>query len=330
MNLRFKGEIMPNLVRAILGGVAGLLLSGLGTNEAAAQYPARPIKLIVGFGAGGPTDIPARFIADKLSTILKQNIVVENKTGATGMIATRYVVSQPHDGYTLLLCTHYEAINAVLSKEPGYQMSDIAPVSLVSKYYHGVTVSNSLPVSSLEQFVEYAKARPGEVSYATVGSASPQEIVALQFGKLAGISMTRVPFRTGPQAVPDVIAGRVHLYVGPTLAVIPLYRDKKVKLLAVTSPERLKEISEVPTLTEKGLNYSAFGWLGFCAGSKTPKEIVDLLNRHIASIVATPEYRSLIEKGGAIPTSSTPQELQKILSETANEASSTTHKLGLK
>jgi tripartite-type tricarboxylate transporter receptor subunit TctC len=242
------------------------------------------------------------------------------------MLATRYVISQPHDGYTLLLCTHYEAINAVLGKEPGYEMTDIAPVSLVSKYYHGVTVSNSLPVSSLEQFIEHAKARPGEVSYATVGSASPQEIVARQFGKLAGISMTRVPFRTGPQAVPDVIAGRVHLYVGPTLAVIPLYRDKKVKLLAVTSPQRLKEIPEVPTLVERGLNYSAFGWLGFCAGSKTPKAIVELLNRHIVSIVATPEYRNLIEKGGAIPTSSTPEELQQVLLQTANESGSAIHK----
>jgi tripartite-type tricarboxylate transporter receptor subunit TctC len=217
----------------------------------------------------------------------------------------------------------------VFSKEPGYQMTDIAPVSLVSKYYHGVTVSNSLPVDSLERFIAYAKARPGEVSYATVGSASPQELVALQLGKLAGIKMTRVPFRTGPQAVPDVIAGRVHLYVGPTLAVMPLYRDKKLKLLAVTSPQRLKEIPEVPTLVEKGFNYTPFGWLGFCAGAKTPKGIVERLNRHIVSIVATPEYRSLIEKGGAIPTSSTAEELRKILADTAEEAGSTIREFGL-
>lgn len=306
-----------------------LMLVGLWTTSASAEYPVRPIKLIVGFGAGGPTDIPARYIADKLGAILKQNVVVENRTGATGMLATRYVVSQPHDGYTLLLCTHYEAINAIFAKDAGYQMSDIAPIALISKYYHGVTISNSLPANSFGEFVDYAKARPGAVSYATVGSASPQEFVARQLGKLAGISMTRVPFRTGPQAVPDVIAGRVHLYVGPTLAVIPLYRDGKLKLLAVTSPQRLSELPDVPTLVEGGINYTPFGWLGFCTGSKTPREITDLLNRHIVSIVATLEYRSLIEKGGAIPESSTPDELQTILEDTATEARALIRESGL-
>lgn len=321
---------MSNIIRTVLGGIAGLLLSGIAVGEASAQYPARPIKLIVGFGAGGPTDIPARFIANKLGAMLKQTIVVENKPGGGGLLATRYVLSQPHDGYNLLLCTHYEALNTVFSKKPGYQMTDIAPVSLISKYYHGVTISNSLPADSWERFIEYAKAHPGEVSYATVGSGSPQEMVALQLGKLAGISMTRVPFRSGPQAVPELIAGRVQLYVAPTLSILPLYRDKKLKLLAVTSPQRLKEVPEIPTLIEKRLDYSAFGWLGICAGSNTPKAIIDLLNRQIVSIVATPEYRDLIEKGGAIPTSSTPDELQQILAQTAKEASSIVQEFGLK
>jgi tripartite-type tricarboxylate transporter receptor subunit TctC len=321
---------MPHVLRAVLGSAVAILAFGIAAGDAGAQYPTRPIRLIVGFGAGGPTDIPARFIADKLGTILKHNVVVENRTGATGMLATRHVVSQPHDGYTLLLCTHYEAINAVFYKDAGYRLSDIAPISLVSKYYHGVTVSNSLPVNSLAEFVKYAKAHPGKVSYGTIGAVSPQEIVARQIEKLTGISMTRIPFRTGPQAMPELLAGRVQFYVTPTLAAIPFYRNKQLKVLAVSSPERLKEMPDVPTLLEQGFNYSPFGWLGFCAGSKTPRDIVALIGKHVVSIVASPEYRNLIEKGGAIPSSSTPDGLQQVLTQTAEEAESIIREFGLR
>ena len=127
------------------------------------------------------------------------------------MLATRDVLAQPADGYNLLLCTHFESINTALYKNPGFKLADLAPISLVARYYYGIALSNSIPADNFEQFVQYAKAHPGEVSYATIGAGSAQEIMARQLEKLAGISMNRIPFRSGPQVMQDLIAGRVQL-----------------------------------------------------------------------------------------------------------------------
>lgn len=321
---------MSTPIRNIAYGFIGCLILGSYPTWASDQYPVKPVKLLVGFATGGPTDIPARFIAQKLGSMLGQNVVVENKPGASGLVATRDMLSQPRDGYTLLFCTHYDAINSVFYKDAGYRLTDIAPISLVSKYYRALTVSNSLPVNSFEQFVQYAKAHPGQINYATIGAVSPQEIVAHQLEKLAEISMARVPFRSGPQAVPELLAGRIQFYVAPTLAAVPLYEAGKIKIVAVSSPERLSEIPEVPTLREEKIDYSPLGWLGVCTGSQTPKWIVDLLNRDIGSIIATSGYRNLIKKGGAIPVASTPAQLKMILAQTADEARSVISEFGLK
>ena len=302
-----------------------------GALPAAAQetYPTRPVRLVVGFGAGGPTDIPARFIADRLGTVLGQRVVVENKPGAAGQLATRDVLAQPADGYNLLLCTHFESINTVLYKNPGYKLDDIAPISLVSKYYYGLALANSIPAATFEQFLGYAKAHPGEVSYASIGAGSAQEIFARQLEKLAGISMNRVPFRSGPQAIQEMVAGRVHFFVSPTLSVMPQYLSKQLKVLAVSSSERVKNFADVPTLKEKGIDFVRFGWLGVCARAGTPQPILERLHRHIATIVGTPAYRDLIEKGGSIPESSTPKGLGQVLAQTVDEVASTVREFGM-
>ncbi len=285
--------------------------------------------MVVGFGAGGPTDIPARFIADKLGAILGKRVVVENKPGAAGQIATRDVLSQEPDGHTLLLCTHFESINTVLYKSVSYKLSDLAPISLISEYYYGLTLTNAVPAESFETFVQYAKAHPGQISYATIGAGSAQEIFARQLEKLTGISMNRVPFRTGTQVIPDMIAGRVQFYVSPTLAVLPLHESRELRVLAVSSPQRLKNAPAIPTLKEKGVDFVRFGWLGLCARAGTPQPIVAELNRHIAAIVATPDYRELIEKGGSIPISSTPAELAKVLTQTVDDVAATIREFGM-
>ena len=145
---------------------------------AATQYPSRIIRLVVGFPAGGPTDIPARFIAEKLGDRLGQRVLVENKPAAAGMLATREVVSQPKDGHTLLLCTHFEPINVAFYKNAGFKIGDIAPISLIAKYYYGLALSDSVPAHDFASFVQYAKAHPGEVSYGVIGAGSAQEILA--------------------------------------------------------------------------------------------------------------------------------------------------------
>lgn len=317
-------------LRADLGcGLIVLLLAGSSAAPAADTYPTKPVRLVVGFGAGGPTDIPARFIAERLASRLGQNVVVENKPGAGGMLATRDVLSQPRDGYNLLLCTHFESINTVLYRNPQYALRDLAPISLITKYYYALTLSNAVPAGDFEQFVAYAKARPGEVGYITIGAGSAQEILARQLERLAGISMNRIPYRGGPQVMQDLLSGVVQFYVAPTLAVMPQYESKQLKILAVSSPQRLAIAPEIPTLVEKRINFVRFGWLGICAGAGTPQAIIDALNHHIAAIVANPMYQALIEKAGSIPISSSPAELGEVLTQTVDDVASTIREFGM-
>ena len=297
--------------------------------HAAENYPSRPIRLVVGFGAGGPTDIPARFIADKLGAALGQPVVVEKKPAAGGIVATRDVLAQPRDGYTLLLCTHFDATNTAVYREAGYKLSDIAPVSLIVKYYYGLALANVVPADDLRSFIAYGKAHPGEVTYATVGAGSAQEIISLQLQKLTGVTMNRIPFRGGVGVVQELVAGRVDMYPSPTLAVISQYQAKQLRILAVTAPERLKNLPEVPTVKEQGFDFIRFGWLGVCAGVGTPEPIVSKLNSLIVPIVNSPEFHTLIENAGSIAESSTPQEFRAIINKTLDDAIPTIQEFGL-
>src|SRR5215813_90605 len=223
-------------------------------------YPTRPIRLIVGFAAGGPTDIPARYIADKLGELLGQRVVVENKPAAAGMLATREALAQPRDGYTLLLCTHFESINVAVYKNPQYKLDDLAPISLIARYYYGIGLANAVPATDIASFVRYAKVHPGEISYGTLGPGSAQEIFARQLERLAGISMNRVPYRAGTQIVQDMIPGRLQFYVSPMISLMPLGEDKQAKVLGVSSMERIKSAPQVPTLKEQGIDFVRAGW----------------------------------------------------------------------
>jgi len=319
---------LPTLRRALAALAVAACAQALPA-AAADSYPSRPIRLVVGFGAGGPTDIPARFIADKLGAALKQSVVVENKPAAGGIVATRDVLAQPHDGYTLLLCTHFDATNVAVYRDAGYTLADIAPVSLIAKYYYGLALANAIPATDFKSLVAYAKAHPGELTYATVGAASAQEIMARQLGKLTGVTMTRVPFRGGLGVVQELIAGRVDLYPSPTLAVMSYYKAKQLKIVATTSPERLATLPEVPTLKETGFDFVRFGWLGVCARAGTPPPIVETLNKNIAAIVASPAYRALIENAGSIAQSSSPEQLGTIMQKTFDDVVPAVKEFGL-
>jgi tripartite-type tricarboxylate transporter receptor subunit TctC len=319
---------MSQVRTKLCGALALLALAGI-TAHAQDGYPARPIRLVVGFGAGGPTDIPARFVADKLGEALGQRVVVENKPAAAGMIATRDVLAQPRDGYTLLLCTHFEPINVAVYRNAGFKLSDIAPISLIAKYYYGLALSNAIPATDVASFLQYAKAHPSEVSYGTVGAGSAQEILARQLEKLTGITMNRIPFRGGPQVVQELVAGRLHFYVSPTLAIVPQYQAGQLKILAVTAPDRLKNLAELPTLAEKGINFVRYGWLGICAGAGTPQPIVDLVQRRVAAIIASDDYRNMIEKAGSLPVSSTPDELREVITQTLDDVAASIREFGL-
>ena len=305
------------------------VFAAAGAAQAQSGYPDKPVRLVVGFSAGGPTDLPARFIADRLGTALGQRIVVENKTGAGGQIATQDVVSRARDGYNLLLCTHFESINAAIYKKAAYKLSDIAPISQISRYYYGIAITNELPVQDWDGLVRYAKANPGKLNYGMVGRGSAQEILALELGKMTGIQTTGIPYKGGADIMNDLISGRIHIYVSPTLSILPQYRGGKLKIIAVTSPERLAVLPDTPTVGERGLPFVRFGWLGICTGTGTAQAIIALLNRHITAIVKLPEYSEMIEKAGSIPLSSTPEELAKILADTYEQTVGISREFGL-
>jgi tripartite-type tricarboxylate transporter receptor subunit TctC len=292
---------MRQLVKPVVYALAAFAAFAPSPLLAQDAYPTRPIRLVVGFAAGGSTDIPARYVADKLGARLGQRVAVENRGGAAGMLATRDVLSQPRDGYTLLLCTHFESINSAVYRNPGFQLTDLAPISLISKYYYGFALANAVPANDVDSFVRYAKQHPAEISYGTVGAGSAQEIFARQLERIAGIAMTKVPYRGGAPAMQDLLPGRIQLFVSPMISVIPYEQQKQLKILGVSSPERIKAAPDVPTFREQGIDFVRFGWLGICAGAGTPQPFIALINRHLKTIVATPEYQKVTEQQGSVP-----------------------------
>ena len=316
------GETMR---RALL---AALIAPALVASAAGQDFPSKTIRIVVGFPAGGPSDVPARILAEKLRA-LGQPVIVENKTGAAGMIALADVLAQPRDGHTLLLCSYIDAINPLLYKKVAYKLDDIAPVSLIQKAYYAFTISNELPVNDLKGFVAHAKSKPGALNYGKVGAGSVTELLARQLERVAGISMTGVTFRgTGP-AVQEIAAGRLDFMVGPLAVTIPLHEAKKVKIIGMTSPERLPVAPDVPTLKEQGTDIVNYGWWGVCAAASTPRPILETLNKHIATAVASPEFKNVIEKTGVIPLSSSVDEFAAIIADTAREAGVMIKELGI-
>jgi tripartite-type tricarboxylate transporter receptor subunit TctC len=313
-------------VRCLLAACA---VAGLAAPVAAQDFPTRPIRMVVGFTAGGPTDIPARFIADRLGAALGHPVIVENKPGAGATLAANDVMSRAHDGYDLLVCTYFDAVNTLLYKSLHYKLADLVGITLIARYSYAVAVANSLPVDTFPELIAYTRQHPDEVNYGHLGIASTQNLLAKRLEKLAGMRMTAIPYKGSTEATQEIIAGRNHVYIGPPIGIISLHQAKQLKVLAVTGNERLASIPEVPTLKELGIPLVAYAWLGVCAGAGTPQPVVDLLNTRIAEIVNSPEYRALVEKSGSVAVSSTPQEFHQLIAATANDAAPIIRELGI-
>jgi len=295
----------------------------------AQTYPSKPIRMLVGFPAGGPSDVPARIIGQQLQTALGQPVVVENKTGAAGMIALNEMLAQPRDGHTLLLCSYIDPTNVHLYKKAAYKVDDLAPVSMITRAYYAIVVPPDSPVNTIKDFIALAKTKPGALNYGKVGSGSVTEIIPRQIEKDTGIKMTGVTFRgTGP-ALQEVVAGRIDLAVSPLSLAIPLYNEKKVKIIAMTSPERLPVAKDVPTLKEGGVDIVNYGWWGVCAAAGTPRPILDQLNKHVAAAVASDQFRTTMEKTGVIPEASSVDAFGKMIVDTAAEAGTLLKQLGI-
>ena len=305
---------------ALLFIVFAVSNSSAQTQDGNDRYPNRPIRLVVGFTAGGPTDIPARFIAKELSLSLATPVIVENKPGAGGMVAAIDVFHKiDSKGYDLLVCTYNDAVNTVLYKSAKYTLSDIQPISLISRFSYPIAVAKSLPVSNIHELISYTKAHPNEVNYGVLGPGSTQVLIEKRLQIQTGMSMFEIPFKGTTEAMQELLTGRIQVFVGPPIGLYPFYKAEQIKVIASTGNSRLPSMPEVPTLTEQGIPLVAQAWLGICAAKETPASVVDLLNRKIGEITRLPEYKDLTEKTGTVPASSTPAELGKIISDSAND-----------
>ena len=314
------------VVRIVALGLCGFVAASAAHAQ---DYPNKPIRMLVGFPAGGPSDVPARIIGQQLQAALGQPVVVENKTGAAGMIALNEMLAQPRDGHTLLLCSYIDPTNVHLYRKAAYKVDDLAPVSMITKAYYAIVVPPDSPVNSIKDFIALAKSKPGALNYGKVGSGSVPEIISRQIEKDTGIKMTGVTFRgTGP-ALQEVVAGRIDFAVSPLSLAIPLFNEKKVKIIAMTSPERLPVAKDVPTLKEDGVNIVNYGWWGVCAAAGTPRPILDALNKQVGAAVASDQFRSTMEKTGVIPEASSVDAFGKMMADTAADAGKTIRDLGI-
>lgn len=283
----------------------------------AQTYPARPVRIVVGFAAGGPNDILARLLGQWLSERLGQTFIIENRPGASGNIATEVVARSAPDGYTLMTVSPTNAINAKLyEKKLNFDfIRDIAPVATIFRGPFVVTVNPAVPARTVPEFIAYAKANPGKINYASVGNGSPAHLGTELFKMMTGVDMFHIPYRGGAPAITDTIAGQVQLYLVPTVASIEYIRAGKMRALAVTTATRSEALPDLPTIGEFVPGFEASIWFGIGAPRNTPADIVDLLNKEINAGLINPKIKEqLVALGGTVLTGS-PADFGKLIAD---------------
>jgi len=293
--------------RQLLHLVAGAALLPAALRIAKAQgYPTRPVRIIVGFTAGGNFDLTARLISQWLSQRLGQQFIVENRPGAGTNIATEAVLRAPADGHTLLLGGAVNAINATLYEKLNFDfLRDMAPVASVIRFPNVIDLNPSFPAKTIPEFIAYAKANPGKVNMASSGNGTSQHLSGELFKMMTGVNLVHVPYRGAPQALTDLIGGQVQVSFDPLPPAIELIRSGKVRALAVTTAVRSDALPDVSTVGEFVPGYEASGWNGIVAPRNTPIEIIQKLNTEINAGLADPGIRAkLTDLGGMVLASS--------------------------
>ncbi len=278
---------------------------------AAADYPAKPIRLVVPFGAGSNTDILARTMAARMAESWGQQVVVDNRPGAGGNIGTDLVAKAPPDGYTIVLgAASVLAINQSLYSQMPYDSATaFAPITNMVKTTNVLIVSPSLPAKSVKELIAYGKANPGKLTYASAGAGGTIHLSAELFKSMAGVSMEHVAYKSSPLAHIDMISGQVHAMFDAMPTALPQVKAGKLRPLAVTTAKRSAQLPELPTIAEAALpGYEAAGWFGFAAPAGTPRDVVNKLNREIVRILKLPDVRERLVAQGAEPVGDSPEE----------------------
>jgi tripartite-type tricarboxylate transporter receptor subunit TctC len=306
----------------LLADLLALTLAALpdATPAMAQSYPNRPIKLVVPFGPGGPTDVSARIVAQIVQSALGQSVVIENRPGAGGALGSKSVAGAEPDGYTLLIGTSATlGVVPALTKNPGYDpIKSFAPVAKVADSTLVLVAPADFPASTVADLIAYAKANPGKLSYASAGIGNQTQLLAELFKAKAGIDVLHVPYKSGAEMVTAILGGQVQMAFPDASILISLIRDRKLKALAVTSANRHRELPDVPTMVESGIpDFVMTFWSGVVAPAGTPSDIVDRLNAAINEGMASVAVRESLAKVGAETKPGSPHDFADfILSET--------------
>jgi tripartite-type tricarboxylate transporter receptor subunit TctC len=283
--------------------------------DAAEEYPARPIRIVVPSGAGGITDILARVIAQKLHESIGQPVIVDNKSGASGIAGSEFVANAKPDGYTLLMVFPTHPVNpSLFSSMPYDTVKAFAPITMVSRVAPVLLVSRDFPAKSVQELIAMAKEKPGQLNYASVGLGSMGQLASELFCNMTGTQITHIPYKGSPQALTAVISGEVQMYmIGSAGTAAAQDAAGRVRALGVSTKLRIPALPHVPPIGDTLPGYEASGWNGILAPAGTPKEIIERLNREIVKIVRSPEFGKHLVDEGATAVGNSPEEFDAII-----------------
>ena len=282
---------------------------------ALAQYPNKPIKLIVPLAAGGTGDTLSRTVGEEMAKELGQPVVIENKPGAGGLVGTELVQNAPADGYTLVSVSPSHVINPALhAKKKTYDpVKDFEPITVMANTHQVIAVHPSVPVKDLKELIAYAKANPGKLNYGSAGTGSATHLNMALFTSMAGVDIVHVPYKGSTQARQDALAGQVQLVMDGLLPLQPLIKDGRLKALAITSSKRAQSNPEIPTIGEVVPGYATDTWYGILAPAGTPKDVVAKLNAAAVKALSSASVRDRLSKLGAEPVGNSAEEFRKLI-----------------
>ncbi|HUQ73190.1 MAG TPA: tripartite tricarboxylate transporter substrate binding protein [Burkholderiales bacterium] len=302
--------------QALYFAVGSAALAATAGNTSAQTYPTRPVRILVGFVAGGNFDIVARVIAQSLSEQLQQPVIVDNRPGASSNIATEAVSRAPADGYTLLLGGAVNAVNATLYDKLGFNfISDLAPVCGVVRFPNVMTVGASFPAKTVPEFIAYAKANPGKINHGSSGNGTTQHLAGALFEMMAGVDFVHVPYKGGSQAISALLGGQVQVLFEALPPSIPHIRSGQIRALGVTTATRSGALPDLPTVGESVPGYEASGWNGLCAPRNTPVDVIEKLNRVVNASLANPQVKARLADLGATTLGGSSADFGKLIAE---------------
>jgi tripartite-type tricarboxylate transporter receptor subunit TctC len=284
-------------------------------NAQTPEYPVKPVRFIAGFPAGGPSDIVTRAVAKRMSELLGQPVVVENRSGAGGHIAVEALAKSPPDGYTILLGGSFLTIGPSLYKKLAYDpVRDIAPIGLIARNQYLLVVHPAVPARSAKELIALARSRPGQLNYGSSGVGAPPHLATELMLSMASVHAVHVPYKGATPAITDLVGGHIDFYVGGISGLIPQVRSNKLRALAVTGARRSSELPDVPTIAEAALpGYDISTWFGVVAPAGVASEVVVRLNATLTKILGEKQTRSFLTAQGLEPASSTPEELGRMI-----------------